>query len=119
MKRGISGWRRHQALAGKPDFVFPGIAGPVDKGHDCVTGRVGDENIFGSRFTVNRETEEQKQLFAGLGRVKATVTVKNGTDISIILEKATEQGGAVALSPEALAQSEFENALTLLPSGGP
>ena len=43
------------------------------------------ENIFGSRFTVNRKTEDQKQLFAGLGRVKATVTVKNGTDISIVL----------------------------------
>jgi hypothetical protein len=57
----------------------------VDQGPDRLIGRVGDENIFGSRFTVNRETEEQKQLFAGLGRVKATVTVKNGTDISIVL----------------------------------
>jgi serine/threonine protein kinase len=78
----------------------------VDKGHDCLTGRVGGENIFGSRFTVNRKTEEQKQLFAGLGRVKATVTVKNGTDVSIVLDKATEQGGTAALSPEALALDE-------------
>ena len=86
--------------------LFPGMPASVGKVHDSLTGRVGDENLFGSRFTVNRETEEQQQLFAGLGRVKATVTVENGTDSSFILEKATEQGATVALSPEALAQDQ-------------
>jgi len=93
-----------QTLEGEE--LFTGMAASVDKGHDRLAGRVGDENIFGSRFAVNRKTEEQKQLFAWLDRVKATVTVKNGTDISIILEKATEQGGTVALSSEALAQDK-------------
>jgi hypothetical protein len=93
-----SGWATANN-AGKTKLVAP-----VDQGPDRLIGRGADESIFGSRFTVNRETEERKQLFAGLGRVKATVTLKNGTDISLILEKATEQGGTVALSPQALAQ---------------
>jgi len=86
--------------------LVPGMAASVAKVPDSLTRRLGDENTFGSRFTVNRETEEQQQLFAGLGRVKATVTVENGADSSFIIEKATEQGGTVVFSPEALAQDQ-------------
>ena len=98
--------RRANRQTREGEELLLGMAASADKGDDSLTGRVGDESLFGSRFTVNRETEEQQQLFAGLGWVKATVTVENGTDSSIILEKSTEQGSTVALSPEALAQDQ-------------
>lgn len=98
--------RRANRQTREGEELFPAMAVSADKGHASLTGRVGDENIFSSRFAVDRETEEQQQLFAKLGRVKATVTVENGTDSSIVLEKATEQGGTVELSPEALAQDQ-------------
>ena len=67
-----------QALEGEE--LFPGMAASVNKGSDRLTGRVGDENIFGSRFTVNRETEEQQQLFAGLGRELTSAKIGDKAD---------------------------------------